>query len=188
MPRKLCPSEARKIRAMLGEGFTDFEISRALHVAHSSVSDLRNGRNENQNNVKEPDEKEPTIEHEDMDSEKTDLDKDSTEYSEIKSSEQIQKESLDIEEPETINFVGGRKHLEKEKFEFEHECSNCGYEFNGRPKFCSGCGIEFEQECFEGSGINNNEGNECANCGTEIQGHPKFCTGCGMEFDWKRRY
>ena len=42
MPRKLYPGEARKIRGLLEMGYSDLEISRLLHVARSSVANIRN--------------------------------------------------------------------------------------------------------------------------------------------------
>jgi len=42
MPRKLYPGEARKIRALLEMDYSDLEISRILHVAKSSVMNIRN--------------------------------------------------------------------------------------------------------------------------------------------------
>jgi len=51
MHRKLYHSEDRKIRAMLDEDFTDIEISKALHVAKSTVTNLRNGDQISSNNL-----------------------------------------------------------------------------------------------------------------------------------------
>ena len=50
MPRKLYPGEARKIRGLLEMGYSDLEISRLLHVARSSVANIRNEDQIYQNN------------------------------------------------------------------------------------------------------------------------------------------
>lgn len=44
-----------------------------------------------------------------------------------------------------ITYVGGRKFKpeEPEEEEFEHECAECGHEFNGNPSNCPECGMEF---------------------------------------------
>jgi len=53
-----------------------------------------------------------------------------------------------VEEPETINFVGGKKFKteEPEKEEFEYQCEKCGHEFNEELSNCPGCGIPFDWE------------------------------------------
>ncbi|EMR75603.1 hypothetical protein MBGDF03_00150 [Thermoplasmatales archaeon SCGC AB-540-F20] len=52
------------------------------------------------------------------------------------------------DEPERINFIGGRKFKteEPEKEEFDWECPDCGHEFNGNPSNCPECGVEFDLE------------------------------------------
>jgi len=44
----------------------------------------------------------------------------------------------------TINFIGGKKHMNKKEPEDqeENECAECGTKLSGKPKFCPGCGIE----------------------------------------------
>ena len=142
MPRKLYPSEARKIRAMLDEGFTDFEVARALHVAQSSVSNLRKDRYNNSLETKIESSNEPEINKEDQ------VENDSIENIEI--------DSVENEEPDQLNFIGGRR-CESEKpdkkeigeDEFDYECIECGFEFNEEdyselPTYCPECGIEFD--------------------------------------------
>ena len=68
-----------------------------------------------------------------------------------------EKDSENIQaEPEKINFVGGKKHLEpeeelKEEKEHEWECGECHGEFDGKPDRCPHCGSELEWE--ESGGI-----------------------------------
>lgn len=68
MSRRLYPSEIQKIRALFGDGFTDFEISRILHIAKSTVTDFRN---ESQNNTTETNVKQPQENEIEQDNETT---------------------------------------------------------------------------------------------------------------------
>ncbi len=148
MSRKLYPGEARKVRAMLDKDFTDVEISRALHVAQSTISNMRN---ESQNDAVET-ESEPVHEPEKIivDSENP---KDNENIEETDTitfvegtkhkSEEAEKSKAENEESTgTITYVGGRKHKEPEEEDFDWECEGCGHEFNGNPSNCPGCGME----------------------------------------------
>ena len=178
MSRKLYPSEARKIRAMLGEGFSDLEISRALHVARSTVTSFRNGDQVDSESMDQGQLSSNSLEQESendeslTEEEETDLQiyemihsgcNDSEIAQEVGISEDTvrnyrsdqknayEEDSEDIqEEPKQINFVGGTKHLEKEEEPEEKK--------------------EFEWEC--------------ESCHGEFDGKPERCPHCGSELEW----
>lgn len=66
----------------------------------------------------------------------------------LDSNEETLSENDHIEEPKRIKFIGGKKFKteEPEKEEFEHECAECGHEFNEELSNCPGCGVEFDLE------------------------------------------
>ena len=183
MSRKLYPGEARKVRAMLEMGYTDVEISRALHVAQSTISNMRN---EEQNDVVETEsepphesEIEPSQESEELtEEEETDLQIYEMIHSGYTDSEIAQEVGVSEDfvrnhrEPETINFVGGTPPTseEPEKNESESERSTGTITYVGGRKH-----KEPEEEDFDW---------ECGGCGHEFNGNPSNCPECGMEFEW----
>lgn len=209
MSRKLYPSEARKIREMLGEDFTDFEISRALHVAHATVSNIRN---EDQNDVEKIDTESP------LEPEKKEMDHGTTTLKRIPKKNQRESNDLDRNpsvtesegstedpEPKTITYVGGRKHKEPEEEEFECECLECGGLFNGERERCPHCGTELELAGYEEQTEDNEETTdsenedsskeenndddddecECQKCGALVEPEDEYCPKCGYgPLDW----
>ena len=153
MPRKLYPSEARKIRILLGEGFSDLDISRALHVALSAVTNLRNGEQVDSNsesmdqgqlssdNLEQESETDESLTEEEetdlqiyemihsghTDSEiaqKMGISEDNVRNYRSDQKNVYEKDSEDIqEEPKQITFVGGRKHEEQEEEELKEKDS-----------------------------------------------------------------
>ena len=198
MPRKLYPSEARKIRAMLGEDFTDIEISRALHVAQSTVTNFRNG-----DQVDSESKNQGQISSDNLDQE-SEHDKSLTDSEidrEVGISEDIvrnyrggepagpdpgihptgegsEKPEGSTGNPEStgIKFVGGNKHIRiKSKEEYEYECGHCGYEFNEILEKCPKCGYELTLKTEKPDEYVY----ECGNCGHEFNERIDTCPKCG---------
>jgi predicted transcriptional regulator len=120
---------------MLGEDFTDVEISRALHVAQSTVSNFRNG---DQVDSESKDQGQLPSDNLERESEHDESLTDSEITRDVGIPEDVQ------EEPKGITFIGGKKkHKEPEPVEeeeFEYECPHCRYEFNSRSDTCPSCG------------------------------------------------
>lgn len=160
------PKRQSKIRELVKLGLTDTEISRALHLSKPEVLIIReliskegeniSGNNKSRKirditskggeNFVESNTQKPVKEHEKRDST----------YTSDDNNQQAGQTGADVdrsgsghgEHGISINYVGG--HPMKKKTDDddtdENECGRCGTKFQGNPRYCPGCGVEFEEE------------------------------------------
>jgi len=121
-------------------GLKNSEIARAKKITEATVRKYRRDFNDRGNNNKS-DRKETGQTKENRNSSPDNLRK-------TESESNIVNEHSDSSE-KTINFIGGKKHMNKKETEDQDEgseCDNCGQDLSGKPKFCPGCGIELNWE------------------------------------------
>lgn len=137
---KISPGKKKKAEILFSNGFTDLQVSRALHIGISLVKNLRSSSNDIGNSEELPQESERG--GNENPSRNPDLEKRS-ESNDFNGSESQRSETG------SINFVGGKpmgKKEDKKEDNDQNECGSCGTKFSGTPKHCPGCGLEFEEE------------------------------------------